>query len=177
MSDFIDTVIFLILIGAVVAAYITRSNQTVSCAVCNNTRKRKEMAGTYHMASAFTDSSIPKEILMEWKGTALGNGLVCKSCFDQAFRQLERQLQYAGDMECFPATYKGRVRVVSSTSEQIETGYYSNRDEALYVLKCRAALHSKNVVTQAHYDYKTESQGNYYYKVWRYTGAASVLQK
>ena len=98
---------------------------------------------------------------------------MCESCFYQKYKIIDEKLSVAESIRTYPSTYKGQINIDESTSDIINTGYYRDRDNALFKLKCYAVLFSKDVITEIEYTSRTESDGNYKYKTWMCEGKAS----
>ena len=87
------------------------------------------------------------------------------------------KLIYNGDVKTYPITYQGKIPVDHNCDSTIETSFwYRDKEDALKELKLRAQIRRCNCVYDIDYEYVTDSDDNYYYKVWRAKGILSELR-
>ena len=125
-----------------------------------------------------SDEVVPQKIETEWSIIKFKD-VACIQCVNSDYRQIEKihrkyidALIESENIDCFPATFKGKINFENSSIVTVNTNYFKDRSDAEKCLKVMAAFYGNNLVFDNRWEKKTESEpgsgkGTHYYTVWR----------
>lgn len=163
-----------------------RLEEIVKCNHCFKDYKRKELKDIKSInfldTNPFNLEPLPfKNIdFCVFREIELEN--ICEKCFSSYINnekvKIENALRNAHNIEIFPITYKGKLDIDNSNTQDICNGYYcKNKFTAKNNLKTKAAYLGYDLIFNVYENSKENYSGNYIYNTWGYEGTAAKRKK